>query len=206
MVGCQTRNAQTCGPFPDAYQSLVHSYVSQEVKDSEKLEWKVVTAPRQGSQWRGVLFGGNNPCWVVDVTADKRDGSGGYVAYQRTIYIKNDRVIGSRAFHPEGERFITSAQSVNYEELSKMQPFEARVESVDIEHPFFVTTTACIGLRRADDGKALDVEFASPDQFVLSFARSLHLGETYSFPQAFDDYAKKLSAGSNGPASSMSRP
>lgn len=201
LAGCRTPNQQTCGPFPTDYESIVRSYITTTFKHSDRLEWKAITFPRQGSLWRGVLFGGAKPCWQVDVTLDEKNSSGGYVAYQRTIYIKNDRVVGSRPFHPEGERFISVGREVSFEEVSKMPPFNAVVESVDIDHPFFVYTTVDIRLRRTDNGKLLDLAFSSPNTFILGFARSLHLGQEYSFPQVFGHYATSLSSNAGRPVS-----
>ena len=201
LSGCQTPNKQNCGPFPNDYENIVRNYVTPTFKHPDSLEWRAITSPRQGSLWRGLLFGGADPCWLVDVTLDEKNGSQGYVACQRTIYIKNDHVIGSRAFHPDGEHFITVGRSVTVQELSKMPPFEAVVESVDIEHPYFVSTTVHIWLKRTDGGKHMDLVFDSAKQSDVGFARSLHLGQTYSFPQALGDYVTSLSTDASSPTS-----
>jgi hypothetical protein len=110
-------------------------------------------------------------------------------------------VIASRAFRPEGRRFISVGRTVSFEEVSKSPPFSATVEFVNIEHPFFISTTVDIGLRKTDDGKLLNLEFNSPNESVLGFARSLHLGQTYSFPQTFGDYVTSLSSNAGSPTS-----
>src|ERR1044071_9729804 len=103
LVGCQTPNEQSSAPFPIDYKSIVHSYVAKTFKDPDSFEWRTVSFPRQGSLWRGILFGGAAPCWLVDVTLNTKNSSEGYVEYQTfTIYIKNDQVIGSHvSYHSE---------------------------------------------------------------------------------------------------------
>jgi hypothetical protein len=184
LTGCQT------GRFPNDYENIVRNYVTPTFKHPDTLEWKTITYPRKGSLWRGFSwFGYADPCWLVDVTLDEKNGSRGYIAYQRTIIIKNDRVIGSFPYQLDTPFIRVSQAVVTVQELSKMPPFEAIVESVDFERPLFASKEEVdIWLKRTDDGKRLTFIFYSANQFLADFARSLHLGQTYSFPQAFDDY------------------
>lgn len=193
LVGCRTPNEPSCGPFPDNYESIVRNCVTPTFKHPDRLEWRTISFPRKGSLWRGLVRGGADPCWLVDVTVDERNGSGGFVAYQKTIYIKNNHVTGVRAFHPEDQRFISVSRTVSFAEMSKWPPFSATVQSVQIDHPFFISKTADVQLKRTDNGKLLVLKFGSPDEAALAFVRSLHLGQKYVFPQAFDDYVASLS-------------
>ena len=82
------------------------------------------------------------------------------------------------------------ARQVSLDEVMKMPRFEAVVEDVQIEHPLFLYHGVDIWLTRVDSGKHLDLSICPANDFVLGFARSLHEGTTYSFPDVFGQYVE----------------
>jgi len=193
LAGCQTPNGQSCGPFPTDYESIVHSYAVHTFKDLDTEKWRAISIPRQGSVWRGLLFGGAEPCWLVYVTLNAKSGfGGGYQTY--TICIKNDRVIRSEPSR-DGERFISVSRDINFEELSQMPPFRATVQSINIGHPFFILGTSVdIFLWKSDSKTSLVLSRYPASDFIVGFARSLHERMNYEFPKVLGDYVKSQKA------------
>jgi hypothetical protein len=193
LTGCQTPNIQSCGRYPTDYENVVHDYASHTFKDLDTAELRDISVPRQGSVWRGLIFGGAEPCWLVDVTLNAKNGfGGGYQTY--TIGIKNDRVIRSDRSR-YGEQLFSSGQKVKFEEISQMHPFRATVESITVDHPFFVWGTSVdIWLRKPDSKKCLVLSYYPANAFVVGFARSLREGMNYEFPKVFGDYVESQKA------------
>jgi hypothetical protein len=81
-----------------------------------------------------------------------------------------------------------TARPVTLEEIYKMPPFDATVETIDISHPFIFMTEVDLWLRKAGGGDRLYLQFAPANKFIVDFARTLHEGQRYSFPQVFEDY------------------
>ncbi len=77
---------------------------------------------------------------------------------------------------------------VTFEEVSKMLPFNATVEYVEISHPLFLYYGVDIWLRKSDGGSRLDLQICPANKFIIGFARSLQRGQCYSFPKIFSDY------------------
>ena len=188
LAGCQTPNEQSSGPFPDDYEGIVHSYVAKTFKNPDNVEWKAIHFPRQGSFWRGLIFGGSDPCWLVDVTLNTKNGSSEYVGNKTyTIFIKNDQVIGSCAIHYGP--FISFGRDVSFEKLLEMSPFNATVEVIIFDHPFFMHDTSVeIHLKKPDAAMRLILQSYPANQTIIGFAHSLQEGKGYTFPEVFVEY------------------
>ena len=76
---------------------------------------------------------------------------------------------------------------VTLEDIYKGKPFKAIVEHVNISNEL-ITTEVDIDIRRMDNGKRLCLCFSSANKFTIDFARTLHEGAIYVFPQLFEDY------------------
>jgi hypothetical protein len=83
---------------------------------------------------------------------------------------------------------VRTGRDVTLEDISKMPPFDATVESIDIYHPFWVGTSVYIYLRKADGGYRLYLQIPSANKFTVNFVQTLHVGQRYTFPKIFADY------------------
>jgi hypothetical protein len=83
---------------------------------------------------------------------------------------------------------VHTGKDVTFELLAKMPPFKATVEHVEIIHSFIFKTEVGIWLK-VDGGSRLYLDCYPANSFVVDFARSLHEGQSYLFPQVLDDYA-----------------
>jgi hypothetical protein len=88
---------------------------------------------------------------------------------------------------------IHTGKATTVEEIYKMPPFKATVEIIDIDHSFiFGDDDVTIVIRKADGGYRLYLEAVSANKSVIGFAHFLHQGQSYDFPQVFDDYMNSL--------------
>jgi hypothetical protein len=85
---------------------------------------------------------------------------------------------------------IHTGRPVTYDDILKMSPFDATIESVEVSHPFFLYSAVDIWLKKTDGGERLDWSVCPANKYFVGFARSLHKGQSYFFPQVFADYEK----------------
>lgn len=83
---------------------------------------------------------------------------------------------------------VTVYKAVKIIDLLKMQPFDATVDEVIIEHHFFTKPYVTLDLTRGDNGQLLAIEIDDATQLELEFADSLHQGTNYMFPKVVTDF------------------
>jgi hypothetical protein len=97
------------------------------------------------------------------------------------------------------EPFISTGKELSYEEMLKMPPFTAKVENISIDHPFFLSAASvAVWLKTPESSRRLNLEAYPANPTVMGFVHSLHVCQTYEFPQVYLDYVKNQ--GSNAPA------
>lgn len=85
--------------------------------------------------------------------------------------------------------FATVGREVSYEQMLNMPPFTAKVETITIDHPFFLRPVSVhLWLKKPDTAWRLDVRAYPASQTVIGFAHSLQVGQSYIFPQAYFEY------------------
>ena len=90
-----------------------------------------------------------------------------------------------------GNAFANVGRNISFEQMSKMPPFTATVESIDFDHPFFTSKTSVdLWLLKSDGPECLVAHSYPADKTTVSFVRNLEKGREYVFPQAYLDYVK----------------
>jgi hypothetical protein len=79
-------------------------------------------------------------------------------------------------------------KSVSLVDVLNMQPFEATVEDVSIEHYWFFKPDVSINLKRNDNAKRLSIEIIGATELGLKLADEFHQGSSYAFPKVITDF------------------
>jgi hypothetical protein len=95
LAGCYPapENPPDYGPFPDAYEGIVKTWLAGHVYNAPTIKDVTVTKPEQGKIWVGNLYGGFAYGWKTCVSYDVRDRDGRYKGAQPyTALIKDGAV------------------------------------------------------------------------------------------------------------------
>lgn len=85
---------------------------------------------------------------------------------------------------------VSYGKNLSYEKMAQSPPFTAKVEHIFIDRPFFLSAKSVeVWLKTPDSSRRLVLKAYPASPTVLGFVHSLHVCETYQFPQAYLDYA-----------------
>jgi hypothetical protein len=77
--------------------------------------------------------------------------------------------------------------TVTKDEVLKMPPFTATLEKIDVWYPDMFGTEVDLWFKK-DDGNQMCLPISPASKTIVNFARTLHEGQNYTFPQALADY------------------
>jgi len=92
--------------------------------------------------------------------------------------------------------FVSVGRTISYEKMTAMPSFTATVESIDYDHPFFLSKTSVdVWLQKSDGTGCLVLESYPASKTILGFVRSLQRGKEYVFPRVYLEYVNRESTG-----------
>jgi hypothetical protein len=82
--------------------------------------------------------------------------------------------------------------AISFQEMSKMAPFTATIESVEVHHAIF-SSKSSVKLQLLSSGILPEVNLESypASKTVIGFVSSRDGGRSYVFPQAYLDYVNR---------------
>ena len=82
------------GHYPENYRALVKEWMRNTLFDPYSVRDLEITAPTKGTLWRGLVFGGALPAWIVCATFNAKNRFGGYVGRSTSVlFIRDNAVI-----------------------------------------------------------------------------------------------------------------
>jgi hypothetical protein len=77
------------GPMPENYQSIVKSYLRENLRDPDSIKDLTISAPHQVRTWTGLMGEGAVSAWASCVGYNAKNAFGGYTGLKNhTYYIK----------------------------------------------------------------------------------------------------------------------
>jgi hypothetical protein len=101
-----------------------------------------------------------------------------------TVNFSNDIAVG----YDTHQMVARVYKGVSLDDVLKMQPFEATVEEVRIEHSWFFKPDVYIDLKRDDNATRLAITILGTNEAGLKFADQFHQGSSYEFPKVITDF------------------
>lgn len=113
-----------------------------------------------------------------------------------SVNFSNDIAVNYETFQMTARVY----KNVSVDEVLKMQPFDAVVEGVKIEHYWFFKPDVHIDLKRNDNAKRLELRIEGATELGLKLADEFQKGSSYTFPSVitnfFDAQEKNTQTGS----------
>ncbi|MDD5138721.1 MAG: hypothetical protein PHY43_00500 [Verrucomicrobiales bacterium] len=173
LIGCSTPNPDP-GATAVVYEQFMHGIDSGQVYRRQDVY--ILLGKPHSVKPPGDIYHCRTATWKIP-----HDVSGwGHltVVFSNDIAVNRDwNLITARVY-----------KRVSFDEILKMQPFDATIEEVTVERHWFFDPDVIIDLKRNDNGKRLALRIVNATKLSLKFADELQKGGNYVFPKVITDF------------------